>query len=228
MFRIKICGITNIEDAMTAADAGADAIGLNFYRASPRFIDTPSARAIIDAVRGRVRAVGVFVDAKPEEIRSIATDLALDLVQLSGNDSPEWLATRLKPILGGVPVMQALRVGSQGVAAVRAHIDECRQRRCLPQLVLWDAYDATQFGGTGRTADWDTAAACVASGDFPPLVLAGGLRPANVADAIQTVRPAAVDTASGVESSPGRKDAALIESFVRAAKAAFDNLPSSV
>jgi phosphoribosylanthranilate isomerase len=114
-----------------------------------------------------------------------------------------------------------------GIEGHRAYLATCRQLGCVPQRVLWDAFDAAAFGGTGRRADWDLAAQWAASGELPPLVLAGGLKPDSVAQAIAAVRPAAVDTASGVESSPGRKDAEAVRRFVAAARQAFDNfLPS--
>ena len=152
-----------------------------------------------------------------------ARELGLDLVQLSGNESPQDVA-HLAAELGHVPIMQAVCATGSSLTQIRAHLDECRRLVCLPRLVLWDAIDATQFGGTGRVADWSAAAAYVAAPGLPPLVLAGGLRPENVADAICVVRPQAVDTASGVESSPGVKDAARMRSFVEAARAAFDKV----
>lgn len=224
MFRIKICGITRAADAEAAADAGADCIGLNFYRGSPRFLEAKEAQKVLDAVRGNVLAAGVFVNAQPEAIAHIAGELKLDLVQLSGNEPPEFVR-ELKGLMRGVPIMQAARAGSQGLSAVEEHLEACRRMHCLPELILWDAYDAAQFGGTGRVADWQLAAACIAGGEFPPLVLAGGLRPENVAAAISAVRPHGVDTASGVESRPGVKDAEKLRSFVRAARSAFDNEP---
>ncbi|HEY1601281.1 MAG TPA: phosphoribosylanthranilate isomerase [Pirellulales bacterium] len=221
MFRIKICGITRPEDATAAIDAGADAIGLNFYRASSRFVEVGAAKKIMDVIRGRVLAVGVFVDAPPEEVHAITNELRLELVQLSGNETANQVS-ELKAQLGQTPIMQAVRVGPQGDHEVLAHLAACRDLGCLPQMILWDAYDATQFGGTGRVADWQSAARFAASGGFTPLVLAGGLRPDNVAEAIRTVRPQGVDTASGVEVRPGVKDFEKMRSFVAAARGAFD------
>lgn len=224
MFRVKICGITTVEDAEATVAAGADCIGLNFYRASPRFVDVTQAQEILNVIRGRVLSAGVFVDALPETIAEITSELDLGLVQISGNDSPAMLG-RLGALLGGVPIMQAVRLGPDGIAAVESHLDACRRLDCLPRLILWDAYDAAQFGGTGRTADWMLAAQCVAGGALPPLVLAGGLRPENVAEAIGTVHPQGVDTATGVESRPGVKDPDKVKAFVTSARAAFDNEP---
>ncbi len=217
MFRTKICGVTTVEDAMAVADAGADCIGLNFYGASPRCVDPAQAARIADAVRGRIRLAGVFVAAEAATIAELTWDLGLDLVQLSGDDDADWIR-QLANRLHGKPILAAVRVGAEGLDPVRAHIAACR-----PNFVLWDAFDAGQYGGTGRVADWATAAAVVAGGRFPPLVLAGGLKPENVAEAIRAVRPAAVDTASGVELSPGRKDPDKVARFVAAARQAFDN-----
>ena len=222
MFRIKICGITRPRDAEVAVEAGADAIGLNFYRSSPRFVEVEAARRILDVVRGRVLAVGVFVDAPPESIVEVVRGLDLDLVQLSGNDSVQQLRM-VKGMLNGVPLMQALRTGSAGLAGLQSHLEACRKLDCLPQLVLWDTQDPVQFGGTGRLADWTLAATCAARDEFPPLILAGGLNPQNVAAGIRAVRPRGVDTASGVEESPGVKDAEKMRSFITAARDAFDN-----
>ncbi|HVU88235.1 MAG TPA: phosphoribosylanthranilate isomerase [Pirellulales bacterium] len=221
MFRTKICGITRVEDARAAAEAGADCIGLNFYPGSARHVGREQAREIREAVRGRMLVAGVFVDAPATTIAEIARGLELELVQLSGNESPQDVAI-LAAALGDIPIMQAVRAGGAGLTTVRAHLDECRRLVCLPRLVLWDAFDTKQFGGTGRVADWSAAAAYVAAQGLPPLVLAGGLKSENVADAILAVRPRGVDTASGVECSPGVKDAAKMRSFVEAARAAFD------
>lgn len=218
MFRVKICGITNTADARAAADAGADCIGLNFCAESPRYVEMAQAREIVAAIHGRLLVAGVFVDAPAARVRDAAEQLSLDLVQLSGDEPPERIGE-----LAGWPVMRAMRVGPDGLAAQLAYLAACRRLGCPPRLVLWDAYDAKRHGGTGRKADWPMAARGVASADFPPVILAGGLTPDNVAAAIHAVGPSGVDAASGVESSPGKKDAALVKSFVTAAKAAFDN-----
>lgn len=224
MFRIKICGITSVADAEAVIEAGADCIGLNFFRGSPRFVEQSMAKEIRAAVGDRIRVAGVFVDSSPTAIAKIASALTLDLVQLSGNDSPEWLK-QLTAQLYRVPVMQALRAGARGIPDITEHWNRCRALACLPDLVLWDAHQAGQYGGTGQLADWQLAAQYVESATYPPLVLAGGLKPENVAEAIRAVRPQAVDTASGVESGPGVKDPDKLRSFVRAARAAFDNRP---
>ncbi len=221
MFRTKICGITTVADAVAAVEAGADCIGLNFYPPSPRYVELAQAETIREAVRGQVLVAGVFVNATAETIAEVAERLSLDVVQLSGQESVADVA-EISKCLPGTPILLAVRASRAELAGVRDQLRECRERGCLPRMVLWDAPDAKQFGGTGRTADWDAAARYAMDGSLPQLVLAGGLRPDNVADAIQAVRPQGVDTASGVESRPGVKDSELMRSFVAAARRAFD------
>jgi len=222
MFRTKICGITTVADAVAAVEAGADCIGLNFYRASPRSVERTQAQSIRAAVRGQLLVAGVFVNAGAPLIEQIARELSLDIVQLSGNENVADLA-EVSRRLPDTPIMQALRASNHELSVVRDQLTECARHGCLPRMILWDAHDPQQFGGTGRVADWAAAAAMAADRTLPRLVLAGGLRPENVAAAIRAVQPVGVDTASGVESSPGVKDAALMRSFVAAARDAFDN-----
>lgn len=216
MFRIKICGIKTVADAEAAIDAGADAIGLNFYAPSPRSIDRATAREIVKAVGDRVCKVGLFVNAPVDEIIATADELGLDLIQLHGDERAGHLRG-----LAPRPVMKALRLGPDGLASVRSWLDETMRSALFPQLLLLDGFKPGQYGGTGAVADWSQAAAYSRTSNVPPLVLAGGLTPENVGDAIRAVRPAAVDTAGGVESSPGVKDAAKMRAFVAAAKTAF-------
>jgi phosphoribosylanthranilate isomerase len=216
MFRIKICGITNVADAEATLAAGADAIGLNFYSQSSRYVDRATARNISQSLGSRVAKVGVFVNAPVDEIIATYDEVGLDLIQLHGDERPEVL----RP-LSPRPVMKAFRVGPEGLASVRHWLETCMPISIFPKLVLIDAYQAGQYGGTGATSDWPSAAAYARTTGVPPLVLAGGLTPKNVAEAIRAVRPNAVDTAGGVENSPGRKDAALMKAFVEAARAAM-------
>jgi phosphoribosylanthranilate isomerase len=215
MFRVKICGITSIDDALVAADAGAGAIGLNFYSASPRYCPLETAKAIAAAVPAGVCKVGVFVDATADEIRRAAELVGLDLVQLHG-DEPAELLRAVRPLA----VMRAFRAGSD-FSAVGDYLRACHVLRCLPRMVLIDAMHGDQYGGTGTTFDWHL----LDTNRFDllgiPLVLAGGLNPTNVAQAISIARPWAVDVASGVELSPGKKSPQLVRDFVAAAKAAL-------
>ncbi len=216
MFQIKICGITTPDDARAAAQAGADAVGLNFYAKSPRYISPETARSIIAALPNRVVKVGLFVNATVPDVCRLFDDLSLDLVQLHGDEPPEFLAQ-----LGGRPVMRAFRVGVAGLPPVVDYLCRCRELGAMPAVSLFDSLMPGVYGGTGTTADWSVAKNYVSQTELPPLVLAGGLTSENVAEAIRAVRPAAVDTAGGVESSPGRKDPALMQMFVQEARVAF-------
>jgi phosphoribosylanthranilate isomerase len=216
MFTIKICGITTSEDGLAVARAGGDAIGLNFYPGSPRYVTLPQARAILEPLPPGVVKVGVFVDAEARAVCRTFDELGLDLVQLHGNESPPRLAE-----LGARPAMKAFRLGSAGLGPVADYLRECRSLGCLPKLVLVDAQVPGAYGGTGQVADWAAASRYAAEVGGPPLVLAGGLRPDNVAAAIRATGAIAVDTASGVETRPGRKDPVALAAFVRAAREAF-------
>jgi phosphoribosylanthranilate isomerase len=216
MFRIKICGITNLGDARTAIQAGADAVGLNFYPASPRCITPTGARQICRVLPGEIVKVGVFVNSEAKDICQTFDELELDLIQLHGDETPEFIAR-----LGNRLVMRAFRLGPEGLQPVFAYLEECRQLGCVPKLVLLDALSQGIYGGTGKTADWSVCAQYPGHEGVPPLILAGGLKPSNVAQAIDQVRPAGVDAAGGVESSPGRKEPAAVIAFVQAARKAF-------
>jgi phosphoribosylanthranilate isomerase len=218
IFQIKICGITSAEDALAAARAGADAIGLNFWPQSRRFVSAKKAREIVGTLPASVTKVGVFVNAAPADITAIVDEVGLDWIQLHGDEPPELLA-KLPP---RVPILRAFRCGENGLAPLTKYLTASKVNGCAPDAVLIDADAAGDFGGTGHLADWSQ----IAQGRNPlsglPLILAGGLTPQNIAAAIEAVRPDGVDVASGVESRPGVKDAVLIENFVAAARAAFD------
>jgi len=138
---------------------------------------------------------------------------------LHGDEPPEFLVA-----MGDRPVMRAFRLGLEGLRPITEYLRRCRWLDCMPRMALIDSHVAGAYGGTGVVADWPTLAGYPVDEDFPPMALAGGLTPANVAESIHTVHPAAVDTASGVESSPGQKDPASVEAFVRAAQRAFGDL----
>ena len=218
-FRIKICGVTTVDDALAVARAGADAVGLNFYPRSPRYIDVEQGRRIADALPPEVVKIGVFVNAPQGEVCRTFDRAGLDLAQIHGDEPPEFLSR-----LGDRPVIRAFRLGREPLPAVIDYLERCRRLACLPKMTLIDSHAKGAYGGTGTVADWSLLSAYRADDWLPPLVLAGGLRPGNVAEAIRTVRPAAVDTASGVESSPGRKSEALVKAFVEAAGEAFQSL----
>jgi phosphoribosylanthranilate isomerase len=219
VFRIKICGITREEDARLVAEAGADAIGLNFYAKSPRFIELEQARRIVTAVPSSVAKVGVFVNAAAGDVTATFDELGLDYIQLHGDEPAEMLAE-----LGSRPFIRAFRCGPSGMEPVTNFLGQCRRLGCVPAAVLVDAFQAGQYGGTGQVADWIAVADWQQRKTGVCLALAGGLTPSNVAQAIAVARPFAVDTASGVEASPRQKDVGLVRDFVAAARDAFAKL----
>lgn len=206
---IKICGITGTGDAREVIRAGADAIGLNFVQSSPRYIARSWARAIIESVGAEARAVewvGVFANASLEEVLETALEVGLDRVQMHGEESPDFLRELERR---GVAAYRALRI--QNAA------DLAPARSFPGDRLLLDAKVEGALGGTGKSFDPNLVLDLARA---RPIVLAGGLRPDNVGRLIQLVRPFGVDTASGVESAPGRKDLALIREFVAEARAA--------
>ena len=213
MFRIKICGITRPDDARLAAEAGADAIGLNFYTGSPRHVTEVAAKAIIQILPAGVAKVGVFVNTPPGEVAAIADRLNLDWIQLHGDERPEDIRE-----LAPRRVIRAMPCRVAGLSAVINYLERCRTLGTLPAALLADAAVSGAYGGTGRTAAWSELVPPREWLLGIPLILAGGLTPENVASAIEAVRPHGVDTASGVECSPGVKDGPRMREFVTAAK----------
>lgn len=216
MFRVKICGLTTPEDAACLAGTGVDAAGLNFYPRSVRFLSPESARQIAAALPQGVLRVGVFVNASSAEILRCVRETPLDCVQLHGDEPPALLAE-----LGETPVVKAFGCTADILDRVAEYLQAAARVARTPELVLLDAAGQQVRGGSGQSADWPLAQRYHELAAAPPLVLAGGLRAENVAQAIAEVSPYAVDTASGVESSPGRKDPALVRQFAAAAQAAF-------
>ena len=220
VFRIKICGLRTVQDAEAAVAAGADAIGLNFYRGSKRCVDQAAARRIADAVRHRAAVVGLFVNHAPEEIAAVHAAVACDWIQLHGDESANF-AERLSGVIDPPPkILRAVRVKTEDQGRLADRVEAACDPASPPDAVLLDPH-TSGYGGSGTALDW-TAAARERSGlGGRPLVLAGGLTPENVAEAIQLVRPDAVDVASGVESSPGVKDVVRMRAFCQAAGDAF-------
>ncbi|HWG58290.1 MAG TPA: phosphoribosylanthranilate isomerase [Candidatus Acidoferrales bacterium] len=207
--KIKICGITNWPDARRACEAGADFLGFNFFAGSPRCISVRKARAIVRRLPKRVAAVGVFVNESPCAISEIAEAVGLHYVQLHGEESPAEISR-----LGrSIPVIKAIRVRSSVPAALSA--SRLRPFESASAFLL-DGFEPGNRGGTGKTFDWSLAAAVRRRA--VRIFLAGGLTPANVADAIRAARPYAVDVCSGVEVSLGKKDPAKLEAFARAVR----------
>jgi phosphoribosylanthranilate isomerase len=199
--RIKICGITRLEDALLAARLGADALGFNLWPGSKRFIEPDAARAIVDRLPPFVAPVGVFVNQPPREVVASAARAGLGTVQLHGDEGPDEVNGY------AIPALKALRVsGPESLADLHRY------------RVLGFVLDAPSagFGGSGATFDW--AIAREAAGRVP-VILAGGLTPGNVREAIRAVRPYGVDVASGVESAPGVKDVDRLRRFIEAARA---------
>lgn len=206
--RSKICGITRIEDALLAAEAGADAIGLVFYDKSPRAVDVRQARAILAALPPFVTSVGLFVNASRCFIGEVLDAVPLDLLQFHGDETPEQCEGH------GRPWFKALRVRpGDDLRAEAARFSGAR-------AILLDAYVPGVPGGTGERFDWKLIPV-----DLPrPLILAGGLTPDNVAEAISSVRPYGVDVSGGVEASRGIKDAAKVAAFIQRVREAGNGM----
>ncbi len=201
MVRVKICGITNSADAMAAIDAGANLLGFNFYERSPRHITPAEAAKIRVQLPQRVKAVGIFVNPLSADVMALRKSLRLDAVQLHGDESPDFVAD----MASAAPVIKAFRVEPEFPLAT---LDEYPGAFAF----LFDAAHTGQYGGTGRTTDWDVARRAALS---HRIILAGGLKIENVAAAVRIVRPYGIDVASGVESSPGKKDHERLREFIQ-------------
>ena len=196
---MKICGITRLEDAVAAVSAGANAIGFVFWQKSPRWLDAERARSIVATLPQHVTAIGVFVDQPAEEVNEIASRVGLGAVQLHGSERADYVHAMTRPVIKAVAV-----AGDDA-----PDVDEWPSK----VTVLLDVHDPVKKGGTGRTIDW-TAAAAIAR--RRKIVLAGGLTPDNVGNAIARVRPYGIDVSSGVEVSPGIKDPERIKALFEA------------
>lgn len=197
ILRVKICGITRVEDAALAAELGASAIGLVFWPGSPRCVDAQTARAIVATLPPFVTAVGVFANQPPAYVRDVVAAVGLGAVQLHGHERVADFANLPVRLIKAVPVVGALQPAD--IAGFPPAV-----------TVLLDAHDPARLGGTGRVVDWTVAARLAA---VRPVVLSGGLRPENVAAAVARVKPAGVDVASGVEREPGVKDPDKLRAF---------------
>lgn len=214
--RVKICGVTTPADARHAAEVGADAVGLNFYPKSPRFLTPAAAAAIVRALPPFTAPVGVFVGMPLRQVCATAFQLGLRGVQTYDDRPPDEDTFPFAHV-------PAFRVGNQEqLDAVRRYVEVARAAGRAPAAVLIDSFVTGQMGGTGHVAPWHLLAGFDTG---VPLILAGGLTPENVGDAVAAVRPWGVDVASGVESEPGRKDPVRVERFVRSVRAAAACLP---
>jgi len=227
MSKVKICGITNFDDAWVATEAGANLLGFIFYEPSPRYVTPEVVKKIVAGIRQQISGkgdsphstlplfVGVFVNSPPETVAHILNDCGLDAAQLHGNESPEVVA-RFKG-----RAFKALRPKSvtEAEALVKKYIGDNEvwpvaksPAPSLPRLLV-DAYHPTLYGGTGHVTDWTMAAAIARQHS---MMLAGSLTPANVAEAIEAVRPWGVDVSSGVEAKKGKKDHVKVQEFIAA------------
>jgi phosphoribosylanthranilate isomerase len=199
---IKVCGVTSVEDALVALDAGADALGVNFVASSKRFVDVSVGRAVREAAKGRAEVVAVVADRSLGELAELRERTGIAWLQLHGNETPDALNAALPR------AYKAVRL------ATAADVDEAR--KFAGEKLLADAKVGNELGGTGHTFDWRLV---VELARERPVVLAGGLTPENVAEAVRSVRPYGVDVASGVESGdPRHKDPERVRAFVRAAR----------
>ena len=202
--RVKICGITNLADAKVAVEAGADALGFNFYEKSPRYVSLKTAAAISKQLPPFVMRVGVFVNAPEELVLRAISEVGLTMLQFHGDEPPEFCA----------------QFGLMSIKAFRIRDGESLKQipHYQTDAYLLDAYSAEARGGTGEKFNWDLAVAAQKFGK--PIFLAGGLTPENVAEAVRKVRPFGVDVSSGVEAAPGKKDHAKIRAFIKNVRAA--------
>ena len=202
--KVKVCGVTNLPDALAAVEAGADVLGFMFYEQSPRCISVPAAEEIIRQLPPLVTKAGVFVNAPEDFVLRAIGDCGLDLLQFHGDETPRYC------VQFGLMCMKAFRIRN------------AESLKALPDFPtdawLLDVFVADKFGGTGEKFNWDLAMEAKKFGR--PIFLAGGLTPENVADAVRRVDPFGVDVSSGVESSPGRKDHAKLRAFIQAVRGA--------
>lgn len=212
MPKVKICGITNLEDAINAAKLGADYLGFNFYKKSPRRIDRKMAKKIIEKIPNNVKKVGIFANEDLNSINGIAKGLNLDLIQLHGDEKPEYCEQLKNKSKKGI--IKAFRI--KNIQNNENHKDNMNIKNAESynaDFLMFDAHKEGMFGGTGNTFDWD-----ILKGIKKPFFLSGGLNPENVKDAIKIVKPYAVDAASGVEENPRKKDYYKMKKFIEASK----------
>jgi phosphoribosylanthranilate isomerase len=202
--RVKICGITNLDDAMAAVDSGADALGFVFFQGSPRCIPLDDAASIIKRLPSFITTVGVFVDEKPEQIEKITSWTGIDIIQLHGEEPPEMCYFSRRTI-------KAIRVKSLESLDPLVHYKE------RVSAFLLDTFSPDVFGGSGQIFNWDIASYAK---QFGRIILAGGLTPDNIAEAVRRVQPYGVDVSSGVESTKGKKDHTKMKLFIEKAKGA--------
>lgn len=228
-FKIKICGLTDPANVRPTVEAGAQALGLNFFSGSKRFIDPDQAVLLGETIPAEIMRVGVFVNDMMSPMMIHATGIPrLDYIQLHGEETVKQVAD-LHGLLGSFDgddsakapgIIKAFRLKSDPETEIGSFLDECKRRKVPLAAMLIDAFSTAGHGGTGERADW-AALGRWTDRRGVPLILAGGITPENVAEAIATVRPDAIDTASGVESSPGIKDPSRVRALVQTAEIAW-------
>lgn len=223
MFQTKVCGITTVSDCRVCIDAQVQAIGLNFFPSSSRFLDPNHSVAaeIRETARDKLSCVGLWVNADISDIADIVGSLNLDFIQLHGDEDPAYIK-RLADLVGDTGIIKAFRIGRDDAASIVDFIGACEIFGVQLAGILVDAFDAENYGGTGNTLDWQSVRLLNPLIEGYPLLLAGGLDESNVGEAITSAKPHGVDVASGVESSPGRKDSVQVSAFVENAMKAFE------
>lgn len=216
---VKICGIRDVETAGHIISLKPDAVGLNFFEKSPRCVDRAVASEISRLLPASIESVGLFVNHELNDVLDTAQQCGLTMIQLHGDEPPEFLA-ELKGCISDVRILRAFRVDDRGLADVADYLAECRKLNVCLAGCLIDARVDGEYGGTGHAAPWDLLADQYDAARWPRLIVAGGLHPGNLADAIRVTSPFGVDVASGVESERGVKDLTLVRDFIQAARQA--------
>ena len=217
---IKICGIRDRAAAISIAALAPDAVGLNFYTGTVRHVDPTTAAHISSSLTSQIEPVGLFVDENAETIHRVCSTCSLQTIQLHGNEPPETIR-ELADYDASYRIIRVWNLGPEGLGPLADYLKRLQDLKVWPAACLIDARVEGKHGGTGRIVDWELLGREYDRSEWPPLILAGGLTPENVADAIQAVKPWGVDVASGVESAPGVKDISLVEQFIRSAREAF-------
>lgn len=218
---IKICGIRDLTTAREVARLQPSAIGLNFYRKTPRSVSLDTAEEVVETLPAALEEVGVFVNAPADEVVATCERCRIATVQLHGDESPPMLA-QLASQRPDLKLIRAVRLGPDGLDPLANHLQACSRLGVKIAACLLDARVDGMYGGTGATVPWETVAGGYRRNEWPRLILAGGLTAENVAQAIEIVRPWGVDVSSGVEQSPGVKDLSKVAAFIERARTAFE------